>query len=101
MNIYRRDRHTCQYCGVHLPPEELSVDHILPRSRGGRSTWTNCVLSCLRCNRRKSNRSVEEAGMRLIRQPVEPKWTPCVTIPLGHRKTSWQQFINNEYWNVE
>ena len=100
-NIYRRDRYTCQYCGVKLPPEELSVDHLLPRSRGGRSSWANCVLSCLRCNRRKGNRTVEEAGMRLIRHPAEPPWTPCVTIPLGHRRTSWEHFISQEYWNVE
>jgi len=100
-NIYRRDQYACQYCGTHLTPEELSVDHVIPRSRGGRSNWTNCVLSCLRCNRRKSNRTVAEAGMRLIRTPAEPRWTPCVTIPLGHRKTSWQHFITNEYWNVE
>jgi 5-methylcytosine-specific restriction endonuclease McrA len=100
-NIYRRDRYTCQYCGVKLPPEELSVDHLIPRSRGGRSSWANCVLSCLRCNRRKGNRTVEEAGMRLIHLPAEPPWTPCVTIPLGHRRTSWEHFISQEYWNVE
>ena len=100
-NIYRRDRHTCQYCGSRPPIEELSVDHVVPRSRGGRSNWTNCVLSCLRCNRRKSNRTLEESGLRLIHHPVEPAWTPCITIPLGHRRTSWEQFISHEYWNVE
>jgi 5-methylcytosine-specific restriction endonuclease McrA len=100
-NIYRRDRHTCQYCGARPPVEELSVDHIVPRSRGGRSTWANCVLSCLRCNRRKANRTVEESGLHLIRQPAEPTWTPCISIPIGYRRTSWEQFISNEYWNVE
>lgn len=100
-NLFRRDRHTCQYCGHRPPVDELSIDHVVPRSRGGISTWTNCVLSCLRCNRRKGNRTVEEAGMRLIHSPVEPTWTPCISIPLGKRRTSWQQFIAREYWNVE
>jgi len=100
-NIYRRDRYTCQYCGSKPALEDLSVDHLIPRSRGGNSTWTNCVLSCLKCNRRKGDRTAEEAGMRLYRRPAEPPWTPCITIPLGHRRTSWEQFISHEYWNVE
>jgi len=100
-NIYRRDRQTCQYCGARPPIEELSVDHVLPRSRGGRSSWTNCVLACLRCNRRKANRTCEEAGIKPLRPPDEPAWTPCIAIPLGRRRTSWEQFIAHEYWNVE
>jgi 5-methylcytosine-specific restriction endonuclease McrA len=100
-NIFRRDRHMCQYCGGRPPLDELSIDHVTPRSRGGTSNWTNCVLSCLRCNRRKGSRTADEAGMRLIHVPAEPAWTPCLTIPLGKRKTSWRQFISREYWNVE
>jgi 5-methylcytosine-specific restriction endonuclease McrA len=100
-NIFRRDRYACQYCGARPRVDELSVDHVVPRSRGGQSTWTNCVLSCLRCNRKKGNRRVEEAGLRLLRPAVEPPWTPCISIPLGKRKTSWQQFISREYWEVE
>ena len=91
----------CQYCGARPRIDELSVDHVVPRSRGGQSTWTNCVLSCLRCNRKKGNRRLEEAGLRLLRPAVEPPWTPCISIPLGKRKTSWQQFISREYWEVE
>lgn len=100
-NIYRRDRYTCQYCGARPPLDELSVDHIIPRSKGGHSNWTNCVLACLRCNRRKGNRTAEDAGIRLRKPPVEPSWTPCITIPLVNRRTSWEQFISHEYWNVE
>ncbi len=92
-NIYRRDRFTCQYCGAKPPIEELTVDHVTPRSMGGRTTWMNCVLSCVRCNRRKSNRTLAEAGVRLIREPREPTWSPCVTIPAGQRKESWVPFI--------
>jgi 5-methylcytosine-specific restriction endonuclease McrA len=100
-NLYKRDKYRCQYCGRRRDPRELSVDHIVPRSRGGISSWTNCVLACLECNRKKANRTLEEAGMRLIREPKEPTWTPTLTIPVGRRKVSWQQFISNHYWNVE
>jgi 5-methylcytosine-specific restriction endonuclease McrA len=92
-NVYRRDRYTCQYCGAKPTVEELTVDHVIPRSRGGRTNWANCVLSCVRCNRRKSNRTLVEAGVRLIREPREPTWSPCVTIPTGQRKESWVPFI--------
>lgn len=100
-NIYRRDHYMCQYCGMKPHIQDLSVDHVVPRSRGGRSTWTNCVLSCLRCNRRKANRTLEEAGLRLIKPAIEPRWTPCVTVPLGHRRQSWEHFISQEYWDAE
>lgn len=100
-NLYRRDQYTCQYCGARPPIQDLSIDHVVPRSRGGRSTWLNCVLACLRCNRRKANRTLPEARLHLIRTPKEPTWTPFITIPLAQRRTSWEQFISNEYWNVE
>jgi len=100
-NIYRRDRYTCQYCSAKPPLPDLSVDHVFPRSLGGRSSWTNCVLSCMRCNRRKANRTLEESGLELRKEPIEPTWTPCITVPLGHRRTAWEHFISNEYWNVE
>lgn len=100
-NLYRRDLYTCQYCGSKPALPDLSVDHIVPRSRGGTSTWGNCVLACLRCNRKKANRTLKESGLRLARAPAEPRWSPFVTIPLAQRRTSWEQFISNEYWNVE
>lgn len=68
-NILLRDHSTCQYCGQHLPPSELTLDHVVPRSRGGESTWDNLVACCRRCNHRKGNRTPEEAGMKLIRRP--------------------------------
>ncbi|MDM7914507.1 MAG: HNH endonuclease [Candidatus Eisenbacteria bacterium] len=92
-NIYRRDRYTCQYCGSKPGIEELTVDHIVPRSKGGRTTWTNCALSCVKCNRRKSNRTLAEAGVRLIREPREPAWSPCLTVPNGQRRPAWDPFI--------
>ena len=69
-NILLRDRNTCQYCGVVLPPGELTLDHVIPRSRGGNSTWENLVACCHSCNRRKSNRLLNElTDMKLSREP--------------------------------
>ncbi len=68
-NILMRDRYTCQYCLRTLPSSELTLDHVIPRSRSGDSSWENLVTSCLACNNRKGNRTPEEAGMRLARQP--------------------------------
>ncbi len=100
-NIYRRDHNRCQYCGARPNMDDLTIDHVLPRSKGGVSTWENCVLACLRCNRRKSNRTMRDAGMHLVKAPREPHWTPILTIPLAQRKASWEQFISDRYWNVE
>jgi len=69
-NVFHRDAHTCQYCGFH--GESLSIDHIVPRSRGGGDTWDNVTTACLPCNVRKGNRTPREAGMRLAREPRRP-----------------------------
>lgn len=100
-NLYRRDRNTCQYCGKRPGTTELSIDHVVPYSRGGRNTWENCVLACMRCNRRKGNRLPEEAGLRLLRTPYRPRWTPILEIPVGRRLQSWERFVSERYWNVE
>ena len=68
-NILLRDRNTCQYCATVLPSGELTLDHVIPRSRGGSSTWENLVACCHPCNRRKGNQSPMEAGMKLMREP--------------------------------
>ena len=68
-NILLRDRNTCQYCGCVLPSGELTLDHVIPRSRGGSSTWENLVACCHPCNRRKGNQFPMEAGMKLMREP--------------------------------
>lgn len=71
-NILRRDHYTCQYCGRR--GERLTVDHVVPRSRGGETTWANVVAACLRCNLQKGNRTLEEAGMALVRLPTPPSF---------------------------
>ena len=68
-NILLRDHNTCQYCGRIFPPQDLTLDHIAPRSRGGDSAWENLVTCCRSCNNRKGDRSPEAAGMRLLKRP--------------------------------
>jgi len=93
INIYGRDKYTCQYCGVQPGSEELSIDHVIPRSQGGTSAWENCVLSCVGCNKRKADRTLHEAGMKLRKQPVRPAWKPLYA---GHplRIESWSKFVS-------
>jgi hypothetical protein len=101
-NIYARDRNRCQYCGKKFATDELSLDHIVPRSRGGEASWTNIVCCCIRCNVRKGGRTPEEAGMRLVSEPVKPKRSPSITLRLTNEKyASWKQFLDLAYWNVE
>ena len=100
-NLFRRDRNSCQYCGKKCSTDSLSIDHIVPRSQGGESSWTNCVVACLRCNARKGNRLLENAGMRTIRPVKEPPPQAAFTLHLAKRKASWDQFVSEAYWNVE
>jgi len=97
-NLMRRDRHQCQYCGVKPGIHELSIDHVMPRSRGGRSTWENCVLACRRCNRKKRNRTPSQAGMNLMREPRVPRWSPFVEVPKTHLRPSWERFVDAHVW---
>jgi 5-methylcytosine-specific restriction endonuclease McrA len=100
-NLYRRDNFTCQYCGSQPGTELLSIDHVVPRSRGGRSTWENCVLACLDCNKRKASRTLDEAGLVLDRRPFRPAGGPAFEISLGTRRASWERFVSERYWNIE
>jgi len=100
-NIFRRDQYTCQYCGRKPGSEELTIDHIDPRSRGGETTWLNCVLACVSCNTHKRDRTPKEAGMHLIRKPKKPHWLPIYAKMVPLRIESWSKFISEAYWNVE
>jgi len=93
-NVYLRDGFRCQFCGSIGRDGELNLDHVLPVSRGGRSSWDNVVTSCIPCNTRKGNRTPEEAGMRLLRRPDRPRWQ-LVTGIVARRKlhASWAPFI--------
>ncbi|MCC6683354.1 MAG: HNH endonuclease [Phycisphaeraceae bacterium] len=101
-NIFARDENRCQYCGDKFPTSELSLDHVIPRSRGGASSWDNLVCCCVRCNARKGGRTPRQAHMTLTRKPVQPARNPVVALRLGHEKyASWKQFLDHAYWSVE
>jgi 5-methylcytosine-specific restriction endonuclease McrA len=99
-NVFKRDRFTCQYCGAQPGSEELTIDHVVPRSQGGVSRWDNCVLACVACNARKANRTPEQAGMPLRKPPCCPVWKPLYAA-CGMRIESWARFVSESYWHVE
>jgi len=93
-NVFVRDHNRCQYCARQLPRAELNLDHVLPRSRGGGSIWENVVCSCHRCNRLKGGRTPIEAGMRLLREPFRPQWTPFMAEAFRQRRhEAWGPFL--------
>jgi len=101
-NIYARDGSRCQYCGKTFSSSELTLDHIIPRSRGGEATWENIVCACMKCNVRKGGRLPKEAHMKLIRIPTKPKRPPVLRIRLRSDKyRSWRHFVDEAYWSVE
>lgn len=101
-NIYARDSSHCQYCGRKFATTELSLDHVVPRSLGGKTTWENVVCACLKCNIKKGGRTPEQAGMTLITAPRKPRRNPVITVKLADgRYASWKAFLDNAYWSVE
>ena len=101
-NIFQRDKNTCQYCGKKFDTRDLNLDHVVPRQHNGPTTWENIVCSCIPCNTRKSNRTPEQAGMHLIRQPRKPRWHPFMQVRFSlHYHESWRHFLDIAYWNVE
>ena len=101
-NIFARDNNTCQYCGKKFSTFELSLDHIIPRTLGGVTSWTNIVCACTKCNVKKGGRTPKQAHMTLIKKPVKPKRNPLLHLHLGHdRYSSWKQFLEHAYWTVE
>lgn len=101
-NIFARDGSRCQYCGKKFSTIDLSLDHVMPKSQGGKSTWENIVCSCIKCNVKKGGRTPEQANMRLITKPVKPRRSPTINIRLAEeRYWSWKQFLDNAYWTVE
>lgn len=93
LEVFRRDRYTCQYCGRET--RQLTLDHVVPRYRDGQHTWENVVSACVSCNRRKAGRTPQEAGMRLIRQPYRPSDDGLFYIPAHypHTRSEWQKYL--------
>ena len=95
-NLFARDGNTCQYCNRTLPTAQLSLDHVIPRSRGGETSWSNVVCCCLNCNTTKGNKTPSEAGMKLICKPVKPFYSPLVTVRMESPKYRiWSSFIQS------
>jgi len=93
-NIFLRDGHRCQYCGKRYSTPRLSLDHVLPKSRGGSDTWENIVCACLKCNVDKGGRTPAEAGMKLLQKPTRPHRSPLLSRQLTLSKyESWRNFI--------
>lgn len=119
-NLYKRDGYRCQYCGCKPRADEITIDHIVPQSKGGLSCFENCVLCCLRCNLKKADRTPEQAGMQLRRmvyvdgkieirfyhRPEHPQWNPMYSLPkLSVFPETWKNFLQMKkdelYWHVE
>jgi 5-methylcytosine-specific restriction endonuclease McrA len=91
--VLARDLYTCQYCGKQPARKDLTVDHILPRSRGGYTTWENVVAACQRCNGRKGNRTPEEANMRLLSAPSQPRYVALAMVESADARQAWRKYI--------
>jgi 5-methylcytosine-specific restriction endonuclease McrA len=101
-NIFYRDKNRCQYCGGVFRQRDLNLDHVVPLSRGGKSTWDNVVCACVPCNTRKGDRSPSDAGMRLVRRPKKPAGHPMLRATwIGPCPEEWKTYLDEAYWNVE
>jgi 5-methylcytosine-specific restriction endonuclease McrA len=93
-NLFARDDHACQYCGRNEPAHKLSLDHVIPRSLGGPTTWENLVCCCLRCNSRKGGRTPKQARMTLMSRPTKPRVNPMLIQSMEDpRYECWKTFL--------
>ena len=100
-NVFLRDKFVCQYCGRRFSESELNLDHVVPRDKGGRTTWENIVTSCLRCNTRKANHLPHEANMFPIKPPRVPRWRPMFgLVEHGGAHPSWAMFLDPSHDKV-
>lgn len=101
INVFGRDNFTCQYCHEQPGTASLTYDHVLPKSRGGTTSWTNIVTCCIECNWQKANRTPEEAGMVLKSKPYIPDRKPFMRrmmVSMPHAPDEWRDYL---YWNTE
>lgn len=97
LNVFSRDNFTCQYCGLQPGTPELTYDHVVPKSQGGKTTWENIATSCVPCNARKGNRTPEEASMKLKSRPRRPEKNEFVfRVNIPRSPTEWRDWL---YWN--
>lgn len=92
-NVIWRDKNICQYCGNKFSFYDLTMDHVIPKSRGGDKSWTNIVACCKKCNTKKSNKTPEEARMPLIKKPSVPRWSIQILLRDKEIPNEWNDFI--------
>lgn len=97
--IFKRDKNQCQYCGCRPGTNLLNIDHVTPRSMGGLTNWENCVISCLKCNSRKRNRTPEQANMKLLKKPERPH-ADFIRFDGIKLIKDWQMWVSESFWNV-
>lgn len=101
-NVFERDNYVCQYCRKKFDRKDLNLDHVIPRDKGGETSWENIVTSCIKCNSKKANRTPQQAGMKLMKTPKRPKWRPLLQVQVGRQPAhEWRHFLDIAYWNVE
>lgn len=104
-NIYEHYANTCCYCGKTFKTNELNLDHVIARSKGGQTNWNNIVLSCIPCNTRKSDKTLAQAGMKLLVKPGRPRWkgttSAVLTVAPIPIPISWQRLLDEKYWTTE
>jgi 5-methylcytosine-specific restriction endonuclease McrA len=100
VNIYARDGYACQYCGKKQSMSKLTYDHVLPRSQGGTTCWTNITTCCVRCNLKKGGRTPQQANMRLLSKPMQPAWVPAAVITVSQTSVpdAWREYL---YWTSQ
>lgn len=92
--VFARDNYTCQYCGVQT--RDLTIDHVVPRRLGGRTVWENVVAACRRCNTRKSDKPLDQSGLRLRRPPRRPRYIPYISLSqyvAGRQNQHWRTYL--------
>lgn len=95
--VLARDNYTCQYCGAQPGKTQLTIDHVVPRSKGGGTTWDNVVTACGPCNRRKGNRTPDQANMLLLSTPARPRYLAFVLLGDRGRQDAWHKYLSMYY----
>ena len=104
-NLYLRDKGRCQYCGKKVSKADFTYDHVVPRKQGGRTVWKNVVIACFQCTQFKADRTPEQAGMRLLTQPVKPRSLPGTTPVIRYNDNmppTWRDYLAGvSYWHAQ
>jgi 5-methylcytosine-specific restriction endonuclease McrA len=98
--LFKRDKMMCQYCGEKPGTDLLTIDHVIPRAQGGTTTWENCALCCVGCNRKKADKTPKQAGMKLLSVPAKPS-TNLFRYETLKPVKSWEAILGEQYWNTE